>query len=233
MRPRRRRPSRPPTAGGSRTPADRRSPAGGYRHSTGSRPGLWPGRPASPSADRSTRTSPWKGIVHDGRDCLQENLSGGACRGICITRHDGPIPRWYRDFVRESLGGKKGFGGLPLLYVNEGTRGPRLDPVLCVETSTTAPVFIRAMRALYHLTAPLPPRRGRPSRTLHPRRTPQELRGGFTPSAKGSRRLTVTAGSRRPPRERALGALASTAPPGRWCEAERTSSPAPLRRLGD
>src|SRR5437867_6681545 len=44
---------------------------------------------------------------------------------ICITRHDGPTPRWYRAFLRESLGRKKGFGGLPLLYVNEGTRGPR------------------------------------------------------------------------------------------------------------
>jgi hypothetical protein len=44
---------------------------------------------------------------------------------ICITRHDGPIPGWYRDFLRESLGRKQRGGGLPILYVNEGTRGPR------------------------------------------------------------------------------------------------------------
>ena len=44
---------------------------------------------------------------------------------ICITRHDGTTPRWYRNFLRESLGRKKGFGGLPLVYVSEGVRGPR------------------------------------------------------------------------------------------------------------
>jgi hypothetical protein len=44
---------------------------------------------------------------------------------ICISRQDGPVPRWYRDFLQESLGRKKGIRGLPLLYVNEGSRGPR------------------------------------------------------------------------------------------------------------
>lgn len=44
---------------------------------------------------------------------------------ICISRHDGAKPRWYRDFLRKSLGQKKGFGKLPLLYVNEGKRATR------------------------------------------------------------------------------------------------------------
>lgn len=52
-----------------------------------------------------------------------------ASTSICITRHDGAKPRWYRDFLRKSLGRKKGFGALPLLYVNEGKRAPRTpDP---------------------------------------------------------------------------------------------------------
>ncbi len=44
---------------------------------------------------------------------------------LCISRNDGPIPIWYRDFLKESLGRKKGLARLPLLYLNEGTRRPR------------------------------------------------------------------------------------------------------------
>ncbi len=85
---------------------------------------------------------------------------------ICITRHDGPTPRWYRDFLRESLGRKKGFGGLPLLYVNEGTRGPR--PPNAVEVRLLADA-LDAIAALVERDALKPPvfESGRPMPCIH------------------------------------------------------------------
>jgi hypothetical protein len=43
--------------------------------------------------------------------------------------------------------------------------------------------------------------------------------------------MAVTAGSRRPRRERALARSASVAPPGRWCGAIIRFSTDPLRQL--
>jgi hypothetical protein len=39
---------------------------------------------------------------------VDHDQAATASTSICITRHDEPFPRWYRDFLRNSLGREKG-----------------------------------------------------------------------------------------------------------------------------
>ena len=103
------------------------------------------------------------GLVRDDLD-FDQALTGPT--SICITRDDGPVPRWYLAFLRNSLGRKGGVGKLPFLYVNESHHPTR--PPTPGEVSLIADA-LKAVTALYVEDALKPPlfKAGRPLPCIH------------------------------------------------------------------